>query len=185
MTARHAIGLAWLVLGGIWAVGAFTTKHTARRQSKTSMIWHVLALVAACSLLVGNAFAFQPFDDRVAPAMPWSGLVLVVAGVAFAIWARFYLGGNWSGDVTVKQDHTLVRSGPYGVVRHPIYSGLLLAILGTALSTGQLRGFLALVISFWGWKHKSLIEEGFMVEQFGTQYEAYRRGVKCLVPWIW
>ncbi len=128
---------------------------------------------------------FQPFDMRGScPRCPGAGLALVVAGIGFAIWARFYLGGNWSSTVTVKHDHTMVRSGPYGIVRHPIYTGLLLAILGTALSTGQVRGFLALVISFWGWKHKSLIEEGFMLEQFGKQYETYRREVKGLVPWI-
>ena len=76
----------------------------------------------------------------------WLGLIMVAAGIAFAVWARHYLGRNWSGTVTVKQDHELIRSGPYRLVRHPIYTGLLLAILGTAVAFGEWRGLLAFAL---------------------------------------
>lgn len=69
----------------------------------------------------------------------WLGLLMVICGLAFAVWARIHLGRNWSGTVTVKEDHELIRSGPYGIVRHPIYTGLLLAIAGTAIVFGEWR----------------------------------------------
>jgi protein-S-isoprenylcysteine O-methyltransferase Ste14 len=185
MTPQNWIRIAWVVLAVIWGAAALATKRTSRRQSTWSLVFHVAAIAVAFNLLFADYSRLPVLDWRLLPAMPWAGLALVLAGTGFAIWARFYLGGNWSGTVTVKQNHTLVRGGPYRIVRHPIYSGLSLAILGTALSNGELRGFIALVVAVASWKHKSLIEEGFMVEQFGRQYEAYRAEVKGLVPWVW
>jgi protein-S-isoprenylcysteine O-methyltransferase Ste14 len=125
---------------------------------------------------------------RFVPAGPGSwiaGAALTVVGILSACCARFFLGRNWSATVTVKQDHELVRSGPYRLVRHPIYSGMLLAIFGTALFIGQVRGLLAVVLALCGWKWKSLQEESFMQEQFGDSYTVYRRQVKSLIPFIW
>ena len=76
----------------------------------------------------------------------WLGLALVVLGLAFSVAARVWLGGNWSSMVTLKQDHELIRSGPYRWVRHPIYTGLLLAILGSAIALGEWRGLIALAL---------------------------------------
>jgi protein-S-isoprenylcysteine O-methyltransferase Ste14 len=118
-------------------------------------------------------------------AIGWAGFAITVAGVAVAIWARLYIGRNWSGTVTVKQDHELVRNGPYALVRHPIYSGLALAILGTALAVGEVRCLLAFVLVVFEFKRKSSLEERFMIEQFGAKYVRYRREVKALVPFVW
>ena len=96
-----------------------------------------------------------------------------------------FSGGNWSSSVTLKQDHTLVRSGPYGIVRHPIYTGLLVALLGTAIALGELRCFLGVILAAIAWKIKSVTEEALMVEQFGEQYARYRQQVKGLVPYLW
>ena len=96
-----------------------------------------------------------------------TGLLLVLLGIAFSIWARLELGGNWSSAVTVKQGHTLICRGPYTIVRHPIYTGLLLAFLGVAIIVGEIRGLLGvgvLSLSFW---FKLRMEERFMLEQFG------------------
>ena len=101
-----------------------------------------------------------------------------------AIWARVALGRNWSGTVTIKQYHQLIRTGPYSVVRHPIYSGLLLALLGTALAVGETRGLVALAGAFLMGIFKARTEERFMIEQFGSQYEDYRKRTKALVPFI-
>ncbi len=84
----------------------------------------------------------------------------------------------------VKQDHELVVSGPYRVVRHPIYTGILIAVLGTAIMVGQVRGFLALGITFFSLWYKSSFEEDLMKQQFPQQYESYSRQVKKLLPWI-
>jgi protein-S-isoprenylcysteine O-methyltransferase len=103
----------------------------------------------------------------------------------FAGWARLFLGGNWSSNVTLKQDHTLVQSGPYRIVRHPIYTGLLVALLGTAIALGELRCFLGVLLAAIAWKIKSMSEETLMVQQFGDQYARYREQVKGLVPYLW
>ena len=113
------------------------------------------------------------------------GLALTIVGALFAVWARFYLGGNWSLTVTVKEGHTLIRGGPYAVVRHPIYSGLSLAVLGTALTVGEFRGLVAVGLVVFGLLHKSLVEERLMREEFGAEYERYCRDVKALIPFVW
>jgi protein-S-isoprenylcysteine O-methyltransferase len=87
--------------------------------------------------------------------------------------------------VTLKQNHTLVQSGPYRIVRHPIYTGLLVALLGTAVVLGELRCFLGVLLAAIAWKIKSMSEETLMVQQFGDQYARYREQVKGLVPYLW
>jgi protein-S-isoprenylcysteine O-methyltransferase Ste14 len=114
----------------------------------------------------------------------WLGLLLTIAGLLFACWARVVLGRNWSGVVQLKQDHELIEAGPYHYVRHPIYSGLLLAFLGTALMIGEWRALLAaaiIAISFW---RKLRLEERWLGEYFGAAYADYMRRVKALVPGI-
>jgi protein-S-isoprenylcysteine O-methyltransferase Ste14 len=97
---------------------------------------------------------------------------------------RALLGSNWSATVTVKQHHELIRRGPYAIVRHPIYSGFLLGVLGTALALGEVRGLVALALAFAGWYLKARNEEQFLVEQFGDAYVGYRRNVKQLIPFV-
>lgn len=126
--------------------------------------------------------------DRFVPrsyGVAWLGVALTIAGIALAIVARLFLGGNWSGSVTIKQGHTLVRKGPYTIVRHPIYSGFLLAILGTGLAIGEIRALIAAILIFAILAHKINLEERFMMEQFGAEYGQYRRRVKALIPFVW
>ncbi len=120
-----------------------------------------------------------------APATAWIGLFITCAGIAFVIAARVHLGRNWSGTVTVKQDHTLISGGPYSVVRHPIYSGFLLAALGTAIYNGQVRSLVAIALAAGVTLQKIYLEEKFMTEQFGAQYLEYTREVKRLIPRVW
>jgi protein-S-isoprenylcysteine O-methyltransferase Ste14 len=100
----------------------------------------------------------------------------------FTVWARVYLGGNWSGIVTIKHDHELIASGPYAIVRHPIYTGLLVAFIGSAVARGEWRGVLAVLIAWMALWRKLRLEERWMAERFGQQYEAYCRRVPALVP---
>jgi len=100
------------------------------------------------------------------------------------VWARLVLGRNWSGTVTVKQEHTLVRQGPYVIVRHPIYTGLLAAGLGTAIAYGQIRGLIAVALFLLLFILKIRIEERFMREQFGDDYRIYQEQVKALIPFV-
>ncbi|PYV65700.1 MAG: hypothetical protein DMG95_01005 [Acidobacteria bacterium] len=114
--------------------------------------------------------------------MQATAILLTAAGIALAIWARFYIGQNWSGTVTIKVGHTLIRTGPYRWVRHPIYSGILLAMIGTALARGKPIGVLAIVLFWFGFWFKSRLEEQFMRKTFGQEYDEYARSTGALVP---
>lgn len=183
-----AAGYLWLALGIYWLIAALTAKRAARTQSFSSRLFQVVPEIVAFCLL----FARWPwprwlrwhFVPESAMAIAWLGLALTVGGIGFAVWARLFLGRNWSGRVTIKEEHELIQSGPYAIVRHPIYSGLLLAILGTALVQGNLRSLLALPLATLGWGFKLRLEESFMAQQFGPAYLDYKRRVKALVPFV-
>jgi len=176
-------------------MSALALKKTSRRQAAGSRLLHISILTTAMLLLFPDLLFIDkigklpvgPLARRFvpdSPAIAWAGLALTIAGCAFAIWARLLLGGNWSGSVTVKQDHQLIRKGPYAIVRHPIYSGFLLGMLGTALELGEWRGIAGLLLAFIGWGTKSRMEENFMAAHFGAGYADYQREVKALIPFV-
>ena len=171
-----------------WLLAAISGKRTIQRANPSSRIWQLILLVAAYVLMANSDLGWDVLDRRLVPAgmqATTAGYSLLLAGMLFSAWARIFLGGNWSSSVTLKQDHTLVRSGPYRIVRHPIYTGLLVALLGTAVVLGELRCFVGVVLAAIAWKIKSVTEEALMVQQFGDQYTHYRTQVKALVPYIW
>ncbi len=179
----------WIALGCVWLIAAAGSKTAARRQSAGSRIGQVaILLFGFWSLALGSQWARRGIlAGRFLPESRGTilaGIVVTAAGAGIAIWARLILGSNWSGTVTVKQDHELIRSGPYRFVRHPIYSGLLLGVLGTVIAIGEIRGLLSLAAVFAGLWWKSRTEEGFMMEQFGERYAQYRREVKALIPFV-
>jgi protein-S-isoprenylcysteine O-methyltransferase Ste14 len=108
--------------------------------------------------------------------------MLTYLGAAIAIWARIILGQNWSARVTLKVGHELIRSGPYRYVRHPIYTGMLLAMIGTAMVAGEWRGAAAVALSIIAFCLKAQREEQFMVTEFGETYHEYRSQTGFLVP---
>jgi protein-S-isoprenylcysteine O-methyltransferase Ste14 len=178
----------WLALGLVWLVGALTVKRTERTQTSSSRMRHLALEVAAFFLVFGRipwpawlAWRFVPEQS-----MPtrWMGLALTAAGIGFAIAARLWIGRNWSGRVTIKEQHQLIQSGPYSLVRHPIYSGFLLALLGTAIVHGEIRGLVGFALAALGWVLKLRTEEAFLAQQFGDDYSDYKRRVKALVPFV-
>jgi protein-S-isoprenylcysteine O-methyltransferase Ste14 len=181
------VWLLWLVYWGISAMGV---KPAVRVESSVSRFGkYALPLMFAVLLLWnGQWFRHTFLVERFVPTsawIAWLGFLLTLAGLAFTCWARVTLGRNWSGVVQIKQDHELIVRGPYSIVRHPIYTGLLLAFLGSALALGEWRGLLATLIvgmSFW---YKLRVEERWMCELFGEQYRNYMLRVKALVPWLW
>lgn len=186
--AYQWIQVAWSILGVIWISAAFSNKRTARRQPLGPLFIHIVLLAVVFNLVFNDVFRRGLLGVRFLPdsdVLRWLGFLVTVAGLGSSIWARFSLGRNWSGTVTVKHDHELVRKGPYSLVRHPIYSGLSLALLGTVLAIGEVRGLIALPLLVLEFKRKSLLEERFMIEEFGAQYVEYRDEVKALIPFVW
>lgn len=182
-----SINGAWIAFAFYWIVMSFRVKRAVRRQSAAGRLLQTLGVMAAFILLWSDNPIWGALSSRFVPrdhVWPVAGVLVTCVGVAIAIWARTILGGNWSSMVTVKQDHTLIRTGPYAVVRHPIYSGLILAILGTALAIGQWRALAAVGVMFVMFLAKSRIEERFMIGEFGREYEDYRRGTNAIIPFV-
>jgi protein-S-isoprenylcysteine O-methyltransferase Ste14 len=160
----------------------------AKAQSGVSRLAEIVPLVLAALLLFGSRSLPYGLDLQVLPGnsgIQWTGLLLTFAGAILAIFARLFLGSNWSGRVTIKQGHELIRQGPYAIVRHPIYSGLLLSVMGSAIAFGQLRHLLAIPLTMLGWWIKIRQEEQLLGQEFGEQYAAYRREVRgAIIPYI-
>jgi protein-S-isoprenylcysteine O-methyltransferase Ste14 len=185
MNEMSICGYLWSVFFVIWLLWAIGTKRTQTRESFRSRIPDVVFTFAAFYSMFGHGVPLGWIRLRVLPRDPWIanlGIAITAAGLLFAIWARAYLGRNWSGAVSVKVGHQLIRSGPYQWVRHPIYSGMILALIGTAISRGELRGFIAVVLLFIGFTMKSRIEERFITATFGPEYEEYSRTTGGIVP---
>jgi protein-S-isoprenylcysteine O-methyltransferase Ste14 len=184
---QAAIGYTWDALGLVWLVGLAFTKRTVRSQPSGARLFH-LALAMLGFFLLGSAFfdagwlgeRFLPAD----PSLQLSGLFVTIAGCLFAIWARITLGSNWSGRATVKEGHELIVTGPYALARHPIYTGLLIAAVGTGLATGKMRCILGFVLIVLALAIKMSQEERLMMQTFPGAYPAYRRRVKALIPGV-
>lgn len=184
-TAAQICSALWLVFCLIWLVAALRTKRTEQREPLFSRLLYSPLVVLSFLLVFAKRMPFAWLWLRLAPRNPLLdvlGVGLTALGIALAVWARFYIGQNWSGTVTVKVGHELVRSGPYAWVRHPIYSGLLLALLGTALVRDQVRGLLAVVLLWLGFDIKRRIEERFMLKTFGAEYGQYMSTTGAVIP---
>jgi protein-S-isoprenylcysteine O-methyltransferase Ste14 len=186
---QNWLGMLWLVFSIVWLLAAFTSKRSVQRQSYGSRV------LQSSLMLIGVIFIFNFLGSfhrgwleiRLTPqTQTWVllGAILAVAGMLFCFWARAILGKNWSGTVTIKRDHELILRGPYAFVRHPIYTGLLISLLGSAIVYGYLRCFLGVLICGVGLWMKLQIEERFMIQQFGEQYARYRQKTRALVPFV-
>ena len=176
-------GLTWAVWSAFWYLGMGSTKESKFSEGLAGRAQHVLPIFAGFILifhggqhpLVYGAI-FENIWLRVA------GVVMTVGGLLFATWARRHLGKYWSGMITLKEGHRLIRTGPYQYVRHPLYTGFLTAALGSALAarTGDaLVGFMVLLIAL---LIKLRREEALLTREFGEEYVQFRREVPPLVP---
>ena len=185
LSAMRLILWLWWAWGLCWLVAALRSKATQRREPLASRLAHVLPLALGAALIAWPQARWPALAWRFwppSPAASWMGVALVIAGLAFAIWARVHLGGNWSGTVTVKQGHELIRSGPYAWVRHPIYTGLITAVFGTAVASGTMPAAVGLAIVTASLVRKSRVEEEFMRNTFPDEYPRYSAEVPALIP---
>lgn len=187
LNVSAAIEYTWTALALVWLVGLAFTKRTVRAQRPGTRLFH-LALIALGFTLLSDRWLTQGWlGMRFIPgirSIAVAGLALTIGGCGFAIWARLTLGGNWSGRATVKADHDLITTGPYAIARHPIYTGLLVAVVGTALADGEWHGVLAAVLILLALLVKMSQEERLMMQTFPAAYPAYRQRVKALIPGI-
>lgn len=177
--------IPWYAFLIFWAVSAVRVKSTKATEPLAARAYTVMLATAAFLLLFYDKLKLGALDQRfVAPnrGMALTATALTYAGIALAIWARWNLGSNWSGRVTLKVDHELIRSGPYARLRHPIYSGLLLAVTGTAIVIGEWRGLLAILIIGIVHSLKAKREEALMLATFGEKYQNYRQETGFVFP---
>jgi protein-S-isoprenylcysteine O-methyltransferase Ste14 len=181
------IPLLWLVWLVYWWYSARDVKRTTRPEPFRSQLKHRAPLIIAVLCFAAPRWMPRPLTDRFVPQglfFPTVGTLMLALGLAFSVWARRHLGRNWSAHVVVKEDHALIRSGPYRYVRHPIYTGILFAMLGMALAIGEWRalvGFAGMVLSF---AIKSRQEEARMRETF-AEYGDYQRHTAALIPYVY
>lgn len=177
----------WVLWCTLWLVLACNVKVTARRQAAPPRLLNTSLLVCAAAVLAAPHLPVPGLEVRLLPLAQWRlwaalGAALTLLGLLFTVWARIYLGRNWSGVAAVKADHELITGGPYRYVRHPIYSGLALAFIGMAMADGQCRGVLSIALTLIAIVQRIIVEERFMRQQFGTVYDAYAQRVRALVP---
>jgi protein-S-isoprenylcysteine O-methyltransferase Ste14 len=181
------IALCWVVLLVVWVVAASRAKRDLERQNWALVATAVVGLVAAF-LLVRRSDALPPLlATELWPRSLLSGIaadIVTLAGLAVALWARTALGTNWSVAVTFKENHELVESGPYRYVRHPIYSGFLLMVLGAAIYFGHSGGFIGFAALFAALWFKARQEERLLTRHFADEYPRYQARVKALVPFV-
>jgi len=177
----------WIAFLLYWQVKSADTKSNQRLEPAGSRLLRALTFLVAIVLLSTNRI---PVPWLYRPLWPqgvwpfWIGAAVNIAGLLFAIWAREHLGSNWSRSVTIKQGHELISSGPYGVVRHPIYTGILTGFVGTLIALSQVRGLIAFVLIFLVLWAKFRMEEKWMRAEFGETYAAYARKTAALVPFL-
>jgi protein-S-isoprenylcysteine O-methyltransferase Ste14 len=184
MDYGRIIFLLWAALALYWIVSAASAKTTTYR-SKGGWLYSGLGVV----LVLGAIYSVFPHLLRGRFVPPGAsvlalGTALTALGIAIAIWARIFLGRNWSATPTIKEQHELIQTGPYRLVRHPIYTGLLLAILGTCLAKGQARDLVFLIAITIVLAFKLRAEEALMLRQFPEAYPEYRRRTKALIPFV-
>jgi protein-S-isoprenylcysteine O-methyltransferase Ste14 len=178
--------LIWVFFWVYWFISAWIMRSPLkRRQSR----WSLILVVLVCGFWILYS-SVSNSDFLIQKAIPnslvtgLSGTIITLLGVGFAVWARVHLGKYWSSMPAIRVDHKLIRTGPYSHVRHPIYTGILCGIGGTAIIIGEPVGliafFLILVVFLW----KIRIEEKYLQEEFGDDYARYKKEVPALIPFL-
>jgi protein-S-isoprenylcysteine O-methyltransferase Ste14 len=182
------ISLCWVVFWIYWSFATPARRPSKRRIARTFTALNTgLLYLGLVLILSGRSVPGLAGSPVVPQAVPIHilGTVFAIAGILFAIWSRQSLRDNWSGVIAIREGQQFVHDGPYRIVRHPIYAGMLLALLGTTLvasTAGSLVGFVLAMLSLW---QKAAVEERFLISEFGEQYADYRHTVKFLIPFIY
>jgi len=175
----------WIVFCAYWAVGALRTRRTVSQESLASRARFILLEIVGYVLLFSDIAAFGALGHRVfhrTYVIAFTGVALTWIGIAIALWARWHLGQYWSARITLKEDHKLIRTGPYAHLRHPIYSGIILAAGGGALAIDKWRCFAGVALIVLGYWTKARKEETMLAARFGEAFEEHCRHTGFLIP---
>jgi protein-S-isoprenylcysteine O-methyltransferase Ste14 len=188
LTAEHAFHIAgrcWAAWAILWAAMAFFSKSNKRRESPGQRLQHVIPAMLGFLLLFREGVGSPWFTRAIFPDDPVLMLVcvaLTMLGLLFSVWARLALGSNWSGTVTIKANHQLIRRGPYRFIRHPIYTGMLTALLATATTQRLVSGVLGFAVIFFALYRKAQREESFLSQEFGDAFAEHQRHTGMFLP---
>lgn len=185
--AKIIISACWGVFVVVWLLAAIFTKRTVYHQSGAQRLRYLIPIVLGWFLIFRGYRLGSPFNVHIIPetdAILVAAAILCLCGLGFCLWARAVLGRNWSGTVTLKENHELIVRGPYRLVRHPIYTGLLAMLIATAMEQGHIAGMIGLALTFISFWIKLNNEEELMRAQFPDQYAAYQERVKRIIPFI-
>jgi protein-S-isoprenylcysteine O-methyltransferase Ste14 len=173
----------WSVFSLYWSAAAKNASLAKSAESRPSRRVHELLVNLALLLVV---FPFPGLAGRrflpAGPSVAWAGFCIQTASGVLGVWARRHLGSNWSGEIAIKVDHRLIRSGPYRCVRHPIYTAMLGMFAGTTVVSGQIHAAVGLAMAVFAYWRKIRLEEANLQKAFGPAYDAYRRETGSLVP---
>lgn len=174
----------WTTFVLYWIISAVGVKKNIQtKEWRRDAGIRILVIIVVIILIQTNS-SVRLFGYRFDLIGQVAGIIFCVAGIAFAIWARRCLGKNWSGTPSIKEGHELITSGPYRFVRHPIYTGMLLAILGSALASSMVW-FVIFIVFCVNFLYRIQVEERYMMQLFPNRYPEYRRRTKALIPFVW
>jgi protein-S-isoprenylcysteine O-methyltransferase Ste14 len=186
MTVVSLFRLAWALWALSWIAASFWSARSVKRAAADTRLSRIVT-IAGAALLFGGAFVWRHASLlwSIGTMAAFILAVLLLSGFAFAWWARLHLGRFWSSGITRKEGHELVNTGPYALVRHPIYTGLIGAVLATAAAEATWFSLLGGALMALGLWLKAALEERFLREEFGpAAYDAYRRRVPMLIPFL-
>jgi len=180
------LAIIWLIWLASWIGASFWSGQTRKHVTviKTSR-YH--------ALIVLGGILFTPWTSRLLGEKPFwnpgaTGVylltVVTLAGIAFTWWARIHLGRFWSNAITHKEGHKVIDTGPYGMVRHPIYTGLILGMIATGIAVGTVSAVLGAILISLGMAWKAKMEEVFLGQELGPDYVTYRQRVPMIIPFL-
>ncbi len=184
------VAACWIVFLVYWFISSFFAKKSV---TKRNFRWKWIVAIILFAIIINSgvrlfSISFSPiFSQLFFPSytVEFIGSFFAVVGVIGAVWARTTLGRNWSGYVTYKKDHELVTNGPYRWVRHPIYSSLLLMLIGTFIYDPTLVVIIIFPVYFGIFFWRIRKEEEIMINLFGNKYRNYMKRTKRLIPFVW
>ena len=187
-TPETVAGVLWLVWLVCWLAAALSSDRTVKVPAKRNQLVYRALVVIGAALLFGK-YRHDPAREILLWHTPhvvgWTMVAVVFAGLLFTAWARFHLGRLWSGNVARKADHHVVDTGPYGIVRHPIYTGIIVATIAMAVIRGTAAAWVGFAILTLGWYIKARMEEAFLREQLGAgAYARYASRIPMLIPFL-